>query len=301
MKLLIINNLASGYGEGAIYDFMRAFIKDGDELCLRSSDGHSDIKTLLDDASDFDAVVASGGDGTVTTVSYQLRNSGIPILPFPAGTSNLLALNLASPSEPHALSKLTRQMKTLDFDMGEIEVDGHAIGFNIIAGAGYDAVIMTKAKPSKKILGSMAYISAAVTNPMPQTSKFTLTLDGQTVESEGLGVLVVNFAKIQYDISIMHDNEPRDGKLDVVILKAQNAFELIPALIAGLLDRGGEFPDRSDALEFYSAHKVEVFADPPMNIQYDGEPTKLTTPFKARVLKRATRFIVSDEGYQMYS
>lgn len=301
VKLLIINNIASGYGEGAIYDFIRAFVTDGDEICMRSTNGDTDIRTMLDDATDFDAVVASGGDGTVTTVSYQLRNSGIPILPFPAGTSNLLALNLASPVEPHALSKLARNMRTLDFDMGELEVEGQTFGFDIIAGAGYDAVIMKNAIPSKKFLGPMAYFSAAVTNPMPQTSKFTLNLDGKTIESEGLGVLMVNFAKIQYDISITHDNEPRDGKLDVVILKARTAFELIPALIAGLLDREGEFPERSDALETYRAHEVEVIANPPMNIQYDGEPTQLSTPFKARILKGATRFIVSDEGYEMYT
>ena len=34
MKLLVINNLASGYGEGAIYDFMRSFAADGDDICL---------------------------------------------------------------------------------------------------------------------------------------------------------------------------------------------------------------------------------------------------------------------------
>ena len=39
MKLLVINNLASGYGEGAIYDFMRSFAADGDEICMRCTNG----------------------------------------------------------------------------------------------------------------------------------------------------------------------------------------------------------------------------------------------------------------------
>ena len=38
MKLLIINNLVSGYGEGAIYDFIRSFVRDSDEVCIRSTD-----------------------------------------------------------------------------------------------------------------------------------------------------------------------------------------------------------------------------------------------------------------------
>ncbi|RDB63495.1 diacylglycerol/lipid kinase family protein [Gordonibacter pamelaeae] len=301
MKLLVINNLASGFGEGSVYDFIRSFARDGDEVCVRSTDGTTDVRDLLGDAEAFDAVVASGGDGTVATVSYRLANTGVPILPFPAGTANLLAANLASPMEPHALAKLVREERTLDFDLGEIEVDGHRFGFGIMAGAGYDAAIMHGAVPAKRLLGPMAYFSAALANPLPQTSRFKLDLDGEHVESEGLGILLVNFSKIQFDITVTHDNEPRDGVFDVVVLKAQNAFELIPALLAGLLDRGGDFPDRTGSLEIHRAREVRVEADPPMEVQYDGEATNLTTPFTAHIMRRAARFFVSEEGWDLFA
>ena len=301
MKLLVINNLASGFGEGSVYDFIRSFARDGDEVCVRSTDGTTDVRDLMGDAEAFDAVVASGGDGTVATVSYRLANTGVPILPFPAGTANLLAANLASPMEPHALAKLVREERTLDFDLGEIEVDGHRFGFGIMAGAGYDAAIMHGAAPAKRLLGPMAYFSAALANPLPQTSKFKLDLDGEHVESEGLGILLVNFSKIQFDITVTHENEPRDGVFDVVVLKAQNAFELIPALLAGLLDRGGDFPERTGSLEIHRAREVRVEADPPMEVQYDGEATNLTTPFTAHIMRRAARFFVSEEGWSLFA
>ena len=301
MKLLVINNLASGFGEGSVYDFIRSFARDGDEVCVRSTDGTTDVRDLLGDAEAFDAVVASGGDGTVATVSYRLANTGVPILPFPAGTANLLAANLASPMEPHALAKLVREERTLDFDLGEIEVDGQRFGFGIMAGAGYDAAIMHGAAPAKRLLGPMAYFSAALANPLPQTSKFKLDLDGEHVESEGLGILLVNFSKIQFDITVTHGNEPRDGVFDVVVLKAQNAFELIPALLAGLLDRGGDFPERTGSLEIHRAREVRVEADPPMEVQYDGEATNLTTPFTAHIMRRAARFFVSEEGWDLFA
>lgn len=300
VKLLVINNLASGFGEGAVYDFIRSFARDGDEVCLRSTDGTTDVGALLDGASSFDAVVASGGDGTVATVSYLLANTGIPVLPFPAGTANLLALNLAEPMEPHALAKMVREGRTLDFDLGEMEVAGQKFGFGIMAGAGYDAAIMHGAEPAKRLFGPMAYLSAAIANPLPQKSRFTIELDGATVESEGVGVLLVNFSKIQFDITVTHENEPRDGVFDVVVLKAQNAFELIPAVLAGLLDRGGDFPDRTGALELHRASTVRVEADPPLEVQYDGEATRLTTPFSARILPRAARFYISEEGYELF-
>lgn len=301
VKLLVINNLSSGFGDGSVYDFIRSAVQDGDEVCVRSTDGTTPVSALLDDAASYDAVVASGGDGTVATVNYLLANTGVPVLPFPAGTANLLALNLSSPLEPHALAKMVREMRTLDFDMGEIEVADKRFGFGIMAGAGYDAAIMHGAEPAKRLFGPMAYLSAAIANPLPQTSRFTIELDGKTVQSEGVGILLVNFSRIQFDIAVTHENKPRDGVFDVVVLKAQNAFELIPALLAGILDRGGDFPDRTGALEIHRARTVRVEADPPMEVQYDGEATRLTTPFSARMMPHAARLIVSEEGYNQFA
>lgn len=301
MKLLIVNNLASGLRDGAIYDFVRSFSQDGDEVVVRSSDGDTDLRTLVADAHRFDAVVASGGDGTVATVCYELANTGIPILPFPAGTANLLAMNLQSPTEPHALAKLVREGEPLDFDLGEIEVGGNRYGFAIMAGLGYDAAIMSGAQATKKLLGPVAYFSAALGNPLPQRSHFTLDIDGTTVESDGIGVLAINFSKIQFDISVTHENQPRDGMLDIAVLKTENAFGLIPVLGAAMLDRSGGFPDRGDALELFQGKSVSIVADPPMNVQFDGEIANVTTPVTFRVLPSATRLIISKEGRSLFA
>ena len=301
MRLLVINNLASGYGDGIIFDFLRMVSKDGTEVCLRNTDGTTSIASLLDDADSFDAVIASGGDGTVVAVAFALANTGIPILPFPAGTANLLANNLASPMEPHALVKVLDEGRTLDFDLGVMEAGGEEHGFGVMAGAGYDATIMHDAAPVKKFLGQIAYFQAAMANALPRKSHLKVVVDGQAIETDGLGVLLVNFSKIQFDIAVTHDNTPRDGAFDIVILKAQNAFELIPVLIAGLRDRDGEFPDRTDSIEVHRGREVYVEADPPMQIQHDGEVPGPTTPFHARVLDKAARFIISEQGYADYT
>ncbi len=300
MKLLVINNLKAGYADGAIYDYVRFVNKDADEICIRSTNGPIDAQALLHDASNFDAVVAAGGDGTVAAISYHLAKTKIPVLPFPAGTANLLANNLLAPIEPYALATMTRDMRTLDFDLGEIEVAGRKFGFGIMAGAGYDATIMHDARPSKKLLGPMAYFQAAVSNPLPKKSHLTITLDDKTLERDALGILLVNFSKIQFDITVTHENLPRDGSLDVVILKAENAFGLLPALLAGFLDRDGEFPDRTDSLEIHRSKTVHVQADPPMHIQYDGETPGFSTPFSARVIEGGARFILSENGFDRF-
>lgn len=301
MKLLVVNNIAAGIGDGSIYDYLRMVCSDGDEVVIRCTDGTTDCIGLVADATEFDAVVVAGGDGTIASIAYALAYTGVPVLPFPAGTANLLANNLFSPYEPHALARMTRDMETLDFDLGEIEASGHKFGFGIMAGAGYDATIMHDAQPSKKLLGPLAYFQAAVSNPTPQKSKITVDIDGTVYEEEGLGVLLVNFSRIQFEIPVTHGTKARDGAFEIVILKSENAFGLIPAVIACIRDRDGEFPDRTDSMVVHTGRNITVSADPPMQIQYDGEVPGLSTPFSARVLDGAARFILSGAGYEFFS
>lgn len=301
MKLLVINNMASGLGNGAVFDYLRSFLEDGDEVVIRSTNGTSDLRAFLHDADHYDVVVASGGDGTVSTVTYMLADTGIPILPFPSGTANLLATNLESPLETHALASMTRSMRTMDFDLGEMELpDGTTFGFMLMAGAGYDATIMKSAESGKKYLGQLAYFTSAVTNALPQFSSITLEVDGQRIETEGVGVLLVNFSKIQFDISVIHENEPRDGLFDIVVLNTKDAFGLIPALFTALLDKGGDFPARTGAFELFRGREVTVVADPPLVIQHDGEVEQATTPFRASILPGAARYVVSDACMKLY-
>ncbi len=302
MKLLIINNLASGYHEGAIYDFIRVFSGDNDEIVLRSTDGTTDFRRFLYDAASFDAVVISGGDGTIATVSYHLAGSGIPLLPFPAGTANLLCSNLAQPNEPHTLAEMIRAGRTLDFDIAELQVGQERFGFNIMAGAGYDALIMKEAVSTKHLLGPAAYFRAAAANITPPVAHFRLTLDdNKTVECDGVGVLLINHSKIQLDIPLAHNTDPRDGLLDIAILKSENAFGLLPALGAAFLDRSGDFPGRSPSVEVHRSRSVAIESQPKLPVEYDGEPLSCTTPLYARVLPQAARFIVSPEALKIYA
>ncbi len=171
----------------------------------------------------------------------------------------------------------------------------------MIAGAGYDAVIMEGAREAKSLLGPMAYFTSAFANPTPQFSHLTLTIDGETIETQGVGVLVINFSKLQFDISLVHENLPRDGMFDIVVMNTHDALGLIPSVLSCVLDRAGDFPGRPDALEVFRGREVTVVADPPLAVQYDGEVTGTTTPFTARMLPEASRFVVSEECLKLYN
>lgn len=300
MKLLIINNLNSGYGEGSVYDFMRSFARENDELVVRNVIHTTDMIRHLHDANQYDMVVAAGDDDTISKVSFFLADTQIPILTYPSGTANLIAQNLFLPSEPHALAKLARECKTLNFDVGQLMVGDKKWGFGLNAGAGYITKIGNEAMATRKSLGPLAYVGAAL-NIKPQISKFTIELKDRTIHTEGVGVMLLNFAKIGLDLSVTHNNRPRDGKFEVVILKGKTALKYVPALTAAALDRAIEFPDRSDAIEIHKSSYVKVTADPEMEIQIDGKTISTNTPFEAKVLKQAAKYVVDDECLKNYS
>ncbi|MDR1185425.1 MAG: NAD(+)/NADH kinase [Coriobacteriales bacterium] len=301
MKVLIINNLQSGLRDGSIFEFARKFAQDGDELIIRNTDGHTAIAALLDDAKTCDLVVAAGGDGTIASVCYELRFTGLPILPFPAGTGNLLAMNLDQPDEPAALVDMARAMRTLDFDLGELVYDtdegSAAKGFIVIGGAGYDATIMENSERLKGALGPGAYVAAAIINPSPTIAHFNICLDDRTVETDSMAVLVLNFAKIHPDISISYNNDARDGLFEIAVVKSHTAVELLPAFLAAFLERGEGSPYRADAVEIFKSKTVRVESDPPLHLQYDGEAPGCKTPFTARVLPSATRLVVTEQEF----
>ena len=277
VKVLVIHNIGSGHGAGAIYDFIRSYAEDGDTITLRTFNGHTPFATLLE------------------AVTYELRYSDIPILPFPSGTANLLAMNLSSPNEPHALCKVADQGQTMYFDLGEIETPEASIGFTIMAGCGYDEIIMRLATQHKQVLGPVAYFHAAFTNPTPPHSQFVLNIDGQRIESDGIAVVFTNFSRIQFDLMVSDMNLPQDGLIDVVIVKTKTALELLPTLVAKAVDHSGNLAKKIGSLEVYRGREITIEATPEMYMEYDGEPTRLHTPFTVRCLPRAARYIVSDD------
>ena len=184
VKLLIVNNLSSGFGEGVIYDFVRSLLSDGDEVCIRSTDGTTDL-TDTEDASSYDAVVASGGDGDGRRRLLRTAQHRIPILPFPpAGTANILTLNLLAPPRAASLWRLVKSGQTLDLRPREAEVAGKTFGFRHHGGSWPMRPSCMTPNPTKRLLGPMAYFSPP-SRTLPEVSRSTLTIDGETIEREG--------------------------------------------------------------------------------------------------------------------
>ncbi len=296
VRILVINNPRSGLGDAGLARYIDALNGRGATVETRELEAGAHVARLLANAAEFDRVVAAGGDGTASSVAYALGGRGIPMLAYPAGTANLLAANLGLPHDPEELAVVTLEGSTLVTDLGEI-VAGPGrrrtdrVGFAGIAGCGFDATVMEGAAQLKPTIGAGAYLVSVLMNLAPTPATFHIVSDEDTVVTDGIAVLLVNFAKMQFDLAVTHDSDATDGLFEVVVIRTKNVAGLIPTVWAALLDRLGDNPDRP-SLQVFKAREIHVEADPPLAMQYDGELVDATTPFFARVLPGAATFIV---------
>ena len=126
----------------------------------------------------------------------------------------------------------------------------------------------------------------------PKKTRFSLIIDGEPREFEGIGVMVANFGMATYRLPITDDISPSDGRFTVILLRAGNILRLVPNLIDSVRGKFGlGDPMFAGNLETLEAREVTVDAADPFPLQYDGELHVETTPFTARILPGAIRLL----------
>lgn len=297
MRSLIVHNLMSGFGSDAIFEFERALAEAGDEIVLRTFSGETTASELLSDAESFDLVAISGGDGTAANFLYELRNRDVLACVFPSGTANLLFENLGNAPEPAALARACRTGYSATCDLGEMswtteKGEKRVHGLALMAGTGFDAQLMEAALPNKRTMGDAAYFAAALANPHPEIMHFTIEVDGETYEREGISCIVANNAMMQGDIQIVPDCRMDDGKLDVIVLETTDAVQLLKPIMWGLVDKEGHALGRP-YIESFRGSQIRVTSSAPIPLEVDGEVTgDVVDSYEARVLPGCIRLVV---------
>ncbi len=299
MRCLIIHNPVSGPRSDEIFAFSHALAAAGDEIVMRFLGPSVNNNEVVADVRSFDRVVVSGGDGTVSSLLDCLRDTHVPILVFPSGTANLFFNNIGNAPEIAALASACRAGRTASVDMGELfwkdgadSLKRH--GFIIIAGSGFDATIMEKAAPAKEEIGEIAYFLSALSTLKPDVSHFTIEHDGEIDEIDGISCMVANTSVIQNDINLFPGCRMDDGLIDIAVIEPAALVQLLPTVLAGVLDPQGMGLGRPQ-FKMFKAKEVKVTCTPSLGMQFDGEVISANTGvFGARVLPSCLDIIIDD-------
>ena len=294
MRCLIIHNPASGPSSDEIYAFTHALAQGGDEVVMRFIGDGMEPEDAVADVREFDRVVISGGDGTVSNVLDQMRGCGVPTLVFPSGTACLFFNNIGNAPEAAALAKACRAGRTVKVDMGELfwlDENGNEKrhGFIIIAGSGFDAEIMMKAAPTKNDIGEIAYFLSALATPNPTVAHFTIEHDGIVEELDGICCMAGNTSVIQNDINLFPDCRMNDGMVDIAVIEPVKTVQLLPTVITAALDPAGKVLGRPQ-FKIIQTKEAKITCTPSLGMQFDGEilwsprASAMPRPHRRRIL-----------------
>ncbi len=230
-----------------------------------------------------------GGDGMVQhCVDALAGNKKVDLAILPAGTANLLATNLGI---PHQLAEAVR----IGLHGARRRMDaGVANGerFAVMAGAGFDALIMRNVNSSRKQkLGRLAYLRSGLKAMQAKAVRMKIKVDGITwFKGKASAVLLGNVGTITGGLKVFPDASSRDGKLEVGVVTARSAWQW-----ARVLSRvvGGR-PDRSPFVEMTRGKKIVVRLSRRLAYELDGGDREPTKRLVARAVARGIRVRVPD-------
>ncbi len=272
-NILVVLNPSAGTKNPPLRTLNHYFTQPGFDWDLKITkdfgDGIEITRQAVKDGVDL--VAAFGGDGTVMEVACGIKNTGIPMAILPSGTGNILTMELGIPHNIESACELIvneELSRQRHIDLG-ITHDEDFPGFALRAGVGLEANLLEgTARDLKERYGIFAYLMGSVPAFRDiKESHYHLTLDGESMECNGLTCLIANAGNfgvpgLTLDPKVKID----DGLLDVFVISKMDLLGLF-SLAASVV--GGS--EKKDPAHHWQAQSIKIEADPVQPTQADGE------------------------------
>jgi YegS/Rv2252/BmrU family lipid kinase len=238
------------------------------------------------------AVVAGGGDGTVSTVAHALARSEIPLGILPLGTLNHFAKDLGIPLDLDAAIAVVLAGQTTRVDVGE--VNGRIFLNNASLGLYPRIVRLRQTRPARGIrkwfVALWALFKVLQRNPKMLVG---IEADGQKVFTRTSIVFVGNNPYTMAGLEAGTRESLAGGKLGISILKGggrPRVMRLAWRLFTGQALRSGELD-----LVCVSAATIEL-RDAIVPVALDGEVVSLSPPLEFQSRPGALSVLVPESG-----
>ena len=170
-----------------------------------------------------DVLFVWGGDGTVQRCIDAVAGTDTAVAILPAGTANLLAMNLQIPDDITEAVRIGLHGDRRRMDTGLVNSEH----FTVMAGAGFDARMIAEAdRGLKDRLGRAAYLYTGMKNLGARRMKATVDVDGERFFKGRVScVLAANVGTIMGGIEAFPDARPDDGLLELGVVTAKNPVD----------------------------------------------------------------------------
>lgn len=296
MKLFYLNNPACNNGKGkkvfsSIIKILNARKIDYDAIQTEYA-GHATeiIKTL--DFSNYDALLVSGGDGTLfETINGYLGNYSakrIPIGIIPAGRGNAFArdINLFPDEYESAIDALIAG-NTKYVDVGLCKTKNHKFYFINIIGLGF-VTDVAKTAFKLRVFGHLSYILGVFHRTLSlKPFPLKIEIDGKMYERENVFVEISNTRYTGKDFLMAPEAIIDDGMLNITLLNEVSRLRLLQALPK--IFSGSHV--KMKEVECFRGRKIKVETIPYKDLTPDGQIME-STPIEVECLPKAIEVFV---------
>ncbi len=291
MKVFYLNNPAAGHNNGKkLYpSILEALKKRGIEFDTVQTEfaGHGITIVSSIDFKKYDAILISGGDGTLfEALNGYFANKSAKRIPFgiiPIGRGNALArdLNLFPEKWEEALDTI-KFGYTKKIDVGTFTSSGKVFYFINILGFGFVTDIASTAY-KLRIFGDLSYILGVFYQTINLKSyQLTLEADGKIYERENVFVEISNSRYTGKDFLMAPSAKIDDGFLDVTLLNKLNRRRVLQCLPKIFTGTHGTMKE----VEIFQAKHLIINTSSPKRLTPDGQLLG-TTPIEVKCLPKA--------------
>lgn len=212
-----------------------------------------------------DLVLVLGGDGTVNEAANGLVFSGIPLGVLPAGTANVLAMELGLGSHLGPAIERLSQCSEQNVALGRLNgATNPPRYFLCMGGAGVDARIVRETNAAlKDRTGKFAYWVAGLEQFAGRIDPLEVRIQGQTYRG-GL-LLASRVRNYGGDLEIASGASLRRPDFELVLFEGSNPFRYGAYMLATLLRQVQKMP----GVRTIAAPCAEILTPAPLHV--DGE------------------------------
>lgn len=279
MKYVVLYNPLSGGGNGKVNaEKVRALVSDA-ELTFTDVREVKDLASFFASLAPEDAVVLTGGDGTLNHFVNDLGDLEVvnPLYLFAGGSGNDFRTDVAPGDE--GLIPLNKYVK----DLPIVKVNGMTRRFINGVGYGIDGYCCEEgdrlAKESSKPVN---YASIAVKGLLfhYHTTHATVTVDGETHEFDRVW-LAPTMKGRYYGGGMMaapaQDRFDPDGKLTTVVWYGSGKLKTLMAFSSIFQ---GKHVEHTDMVSVFTGNEITVRFDRPTALQIDGKTVSGVTEYQ---------------------
>jgi len=295
MKVRVIVNRHGGTLKASKHDaeapLRKAFAAAGVEAEIRLTEPEELDEALGEaaKASGLDAVVAGGGDGTLSCAAGHLAGTDRPLGILPLGTLNHLARDAGIPTELDEAAAVIAAGHVRAIDLAE--VNGRIFVNNSSVGLYPHMVRLREAEQERTGRGKRLAMLSASLATLRHFRRHRLWISAEGIEAPiHTPLLFVGNNRYEVNLFALGKREALDaGELCIYAVRARSRAGLFWAGIRGVF---GRLDQQRDFVTAY-VREAEVSSDrAAMIVSADGETVRLDMPLRYRILPKALKLIV---------